>query len=120
MPTMLSLILECGSSTGGSSARLALRIRVNKSEIGSFIRLPTGFGHARDQPVKSAFAESHARAAELAQIAMSAPAHRAPVDQSRRPRISRELGQTRIVALGLQFRSEERRVGKGCEGRGWR
>src|ERR1035437_101597 len=103
MPTMLSLILECGNSRAGNSARLALRIRVSMSEIGSFIDLPTGFGHARDQAVESAFAERHARAAKLAQIAAAAAAHRAPVDQPRRAGVAREFGQTGIVALGLQL-----------------
>src|SRR5271169_3941749 len=103
MPAMLSLILECGSSMAGSSARLALRIRVSMSEIGSFIGLPTGFGYARNQPVKGALAEGHPRAAELAQIAVTASAHRAPVDHSRGPRIPRQFSQTRVVALGLQL-----------------
>src|SRR6266702_7300149 len=67
MPAMLSFILEWGISTAGSNARLALRMRQSMSEIGSFIKLPTGFGHARDQTVKSAFAESHAGAGELAE-----------------------------------------------------
>src|SRR5258708_33388874 len=35
MPAILSLILECGSSTAGSNAWLALRIRVSMSEMGS-------------------------------------------------------------------------------------
>ena len=36
---MLSFILECGISTAGSNARLALRMRVSMSEIGSVIVL---------------------------------------------------------------------------------
>src|SRR5664280_2542487 len=106
MPTMLSLILECGSSRAGKSARFALRIRVSKSEIGSFIELPTGFGHARDQAVEGAFAEGHARAAELAQIAVAPAAHRAAVDHPRRARVAREFGQTSIVVFGLQLGSD--------------
>src|SRR5215469_2560944 len=103
MPAMLSFILECGSSTLGSNARLALRIRVSMSEIGSFIiKLPAGFGHARDQPVEGAFAEGHARAAELAQVAVTASAHRAAVHHARWACVARQLGQPRVVALGLQ------------------
>ena len=34
---MLSFILECGNSTAGNCTRLALRIRVNMSEIVSVI-----------------------------------------------------------------------------------
>src|SRR4051812_19937804 len=41
---MFSLILEWGISTPGSNARLALRIRVSMSEMGSFISL-SGLGY---------------------------------------------------------------------------
>ena len=72
---MLSFIRECGNSTAGSSARLALRMRVNMSEIGSLIIiLPAGLGHAGNQAVQRGFAERQARTAELAQITVAAAA----------------------------------------------
>src|ERR1035438_1165813 len=103
MPAMLSLILEWGISTAGSNARLELGIRASMSEIGSFIDLPTGFGHARNQPVEGGFAERHARAAELAEVAVAAAAHRAAVDHPGGAGVTRELGQPGVVAFGLQL-----------------
>src|SRR5258708_5466595 len=87
----------------GSNARLALRIRASMSEIGSFIKLPTGFGHARNQAVKGAFAESHAGAGELAEVSVTPSAHRAAVHHSDRAGIAWKLGQAGIIALGLEF-----------------
>src|SRR6266404_5198258 len=100
MPAMLSFILECGSSTAGNNARLALRIRQSMSEIGSFINLPTGFSYARNQTVQRGFAESQTRTAELPEKTATPAAHRAAVDNPDRAGITRQLGQTRIVAFG--------------------
>src|SRR5260221_12323256 len=101
MPAMLSFILECGISTAGNNARLALRIRQSMSEIGSFINLPTGFRHARNQTVQRGFAESHTRTAELPKKTATPSAHRATVDYPGRAGIARQLSQTRIVPFGL-------------------
>ena len=38
MPRMLSFMPECGTSTIGNNAWLALRMRVNMSEMGSFTK----------------------------------------------------------------------------------
>src|SRR5579862_3037956 len=103
---MLSFIRECGTSTVGSSTRLALRMRVNMSEIVSVIKSPAGFGHTRDEAVQRAFAKRHARAGKLAQIAVAAAAHRAAVDDARRAGVARELGKAGIITLGLQFRPQ--------------
>src|ERR1051325_9371600 len=103
---MLSLTLECGNSTVGSKAALALRIRVNISEMGSVIILPTGFGDARNQAIEGRFPESHARAIELAQVAMAPSAHGASVHEPCGTRVARQFGQRGIIALGLQFRPQ--------------
>src|SRR5690348_12111016 len=60
-----------GISTAGSSMRLALRMRVSMSAIGSVIMaiwflLPAGFLDARDQAVAGHIAEANAAHAELA------------------------------------------------------
>src|SRR3989442_7924344 len=100
---MLSLSFECGISTVGSSARWALRIRVNMSEIGSVIKLPTGFGDARNQAIQRRFAKRQARAGELAQITMAPATDRAAVDHARRTGIAWQLRERGIVLLRLQF-----------------
>src|SRR5258708_17312723 len=106
MWAMLSFILECGISTAGNCTRLALRMRVSMSEMVSVIKLPTGLGHAGDQPVQRGLAESQPRAIELAQIAAAAAAHRAPIHHSGRAGVAREFGETGVIALGLQFRAQ--------------
>src|ERR1700722_4986031 len=103
MLAMLSFILECGISTVGNCTRPALRIRVNISEIVSVINLPACFGHTGNQPVQCGFAESQARAAELAHIAVTTSAHRATVYHARRAGVARQLRQPSVIALGLQF-----------------
>src|SRR5690348_12500680 len=114
---MLSFILECGTSTAGSNARLALRIRVNISAIGSFISLnlnltrnllPTGLRYPRYQSIERRLAESDPRAAELAQVPTPASAHRAAVDHPRRAGVARQLGQARVIAFGLQLGPQRR------------
>src|ERR1041384_1912345 len=106
MPAMLSFILEWGISTVGSNARWALRMRASMSEIGSFIILPTGLGHTRNQPREGCFTKGHAGAAKLAQVAVPAPAHRAPVDHARRAGIAWQFGQPGVIPFGLQFRPQ--------------
>src|SRR5580765_279389 len=92
-------------ATFGSRARFALRIRVNMSEIGSFM-LPACLGDARDEAVESAFAESEARAAELAQVAAAASAHGAAIDDAHRAGVFGQLGKRGVVFLGFQFGAE--------------
>src|SRR5262249_49563567 len=65
------LTLVAGISTTGNSTRLALRIRVSMSAIGSVIMarglpLPAGFLDAGDQAVGGQVAEANAADAELA------------------------------------------------------
>src|ERR1041385_5560785 len=103
---MLSLTLECGNSTVGSKAALALRIRVNISEMGSVIILPTGFGDAWNRSVEGRFAEGHARAIELAQVAVTSPAHGAAVHESCWTRVARQFGQGGVIALRFEFRPQ--------------
>src|SRR6266850_2051839 len=103
MPAMLSFIFECGNSTAGSNARLALRMRHNMSEIGSFIKLPAGLGDARDQPVEIALAEGHARTTELAQVAMAAADHGAAIHHAHGAGFARQFGEPGIVPCGLQL-----------------
>src|SRR5882724_4303892 len=106
MWAMLSFILECGIATVGSRTRLALRMRVNMSEIVSVIKLPARFCHTGNQTIQRALAEGHARAGELAQITVPASAHRAAVHHPRGAGVARELRQPGVIALGLQFRPQ--------------
>src|SRR5256885_2335904 len=99
---MLSLILECGSSTPGSNARFAFRMRASISEIGSVIfqrfkvivESPTGLGNPRNQPVQRGFAEGQTGAAEFPQITMAASAHGAAIHDAHR---------AGVITLGFQF-----------------
>src|SRR5947207_2454589 len=119
MPAMLSLTLECGRSRAGSSARCALRIRVNMSEIGSVIsvssgcgagvlsrsdfELPTGFGHAGNEAGQGGFPERQARAPKLAQEAVAPPGHRATVHHPRGTGVLGQLREPQVVLLPLQL-----------------
>src|SRR5580693_2197079 len=106
MCAMLSFIREWGISTVGFNTRLALRIRVNMSEIVSVIILPTRFGYSRDKPIQGPLSERQARAAELAQVAVAASAHRAAVHQPGWARVARQLRQSAVIALGLHLRPD--------------
>src|SRR6185503_9961749 len=105
MLAILSFILECETSTSGTNARLALRMRVSMSEIGSVISLPAGFGHARNQTVQRHLAEGQARAAEFPHKRVAAAADGAAIDHANRAGIARQFGQRRVIALGLQLGS---------------
>src|SRR5881394_2149903 len=105
MPAMLSFILECDTSTSGTNARLALRMRVSMSEIGSVISLPAGFGHARNQTVQRHFAEGQARAAEFPDERVAAATDGAAINHAHGAGIARQFGQCRVIALGLQLGS---------------
>src|ERR1035437_781999 len=102
----LSFIRECGISTVGSNARPALRMRVNMSEIGSVINLPTGFHNTGNQTVQRGLPESKARRGEFAQITTPTAAGRATVHQPRWAGVARQLRETGVVALGLQLRAD--------------
>src|SRR3954451_3275422 len=97
---MLSFIFECGTSTWGSSAPWALRIRVSMSEIGSVIKkLPTGFCNTGDKPIQGRLAESETRTGKLAHIGVAPAAHGAEVHDADRARVLRQLRQAGVVLL---------------------
>src|SRR5208283_368881 len=102
----LSFIRECGISPFGSNARPALRMRVNMSEIGSVINLPTGFYNTGNQTLQRGLPEGEARRGELAQITATTAAGRATVHQPRWTGVARQLRKTGVVTLGLQFRAD--------------
>src|ERR1044071_5382700 len=106
MCAMLSFILECGTSTAGSNARCALRIRVNMSEIGSIIKLPACLRHTRNQSIQRGFAERQPRAAELAPITTTATAERAAVDHARGAGVTGQLRQTSVIAFRFQLSAD--------------
>src|SRR5437762_54906 len=102
-----------GISTAGDSMRLALRIRVSMSAIGSVIMavslldftlraLPTRFSHAADQTARRHVAEANAANAELAihrpRPAAQTAAH-ADLDLVPRPHL--DLGRIFLVSLQL-------------------
>src|SRR5256885_4318862 len=108
---MLSLILECGSSTPGSNARFAFRMRASISEIGSVIfqrfkvivESPTGLGHSGNQAIQRGFPEGQTGTAELAQITMAASAHRTAIHDAHRAGVLGQLGEAGVITLGFQF-----------------
>src|SRR5213594_2315402 len=108
MFAMLSFILECETSTSGTNARFALRMRVSMSEIGSVISLPTGFGHAGNQTIQRHFAEGQTRAAEFPEEPVAAAADGTPIDDAHRAGIARQFRQRRVVTLRLQFGAQRR------------
>src|SRR6185503_6953246 len=103
MLAILSFILECETSTSGTNARLALRMRVSMSEIGSVIILPTGFGHAGNQTIQRHLAEGQARAAEFPDECVPSAADGAAIDHADRAGVARQFGQRRVIAFGLQL-----------------
>src|SRR5258708_19351512 len=105
MPAMLSFILECETSTSGTNARFALRMRVSMSEIGSVISLPTGFGHAGNQTIQRHFAEGQTRAAEFPEEPVAATADCAAIDHADRAGVARQFRQRRVATLLLQLGS---------------
>src|SRR5262245_17419967 len=98
---MAALSLVAGMSTAGRSMRLALRMRVSMSAIGSVIMVsapsPAGLGHTRDEAVRGHPAEADAADAELAVDGARPAAELAAVaDADDRARLH-QLGR---VALG--------------------
>src|ERR1035437_6377501 len=107
MWAMLSFTVEWGTSTVGSNARLALRIRVNMSEIGSVIKfLPTGFGHTGNQPVERRMTKRQTRGVELAQVTATASAVSAAIHQPRWAGVARQLGEAHVIAFRFQFSAD--------------
>src|SRR4051794_18912622 len=104
MWAMLSFILECGISTTGSCTRLALRMRVNMSEIVSVINLPAGFRDAGNQTVHCALAKGHTGTIKFAKVTVTASAHRATIHHPGGTGVAWQLGQAGVIALGFQLR----------------
>src|SRR2546422_110449 len=103
---MLSFILECGTTTTGSSARCAFRMRVSMSEIGSVIVLPTGFGYTGNQAIEGGFAKRQTGTGKFAQIPVAPAAHGATVDEPSWAGVARQLGQRGIIAFGFELRPQ--------------
>src|SRR6516225_5910845 len=103
-----ALTLVAGISTTGNSTRLALRIRVSMSAIGSVIMarglpLPAGFLDAGDEAVGGQVAEANPADAELAEDGpgpAAQPATQADADLVARPQL--HLGRVLLVALHLR------------------
>src|SRR6266498_3756389 len=87
----------------GSSARFALRMRVNRSEMGSFIILPASLRDPRNQSVQGSLAKREAGAPELAQISVAAAAHRTAINHPDGAGIARQLREAGVIALRLQL-----------------
>src|SRR4051812_9261601 len=103
---MLSLSFECGTSTAGSNARWALRIRVNMSEMGSVIGLPTGFCDTGNEPVEGCFTELETRAGKFAQIAVTTATDSAAVDHTSGTGVARQLREPGVILLRFEFSAE--------------
>src|SRR3970040_216383 len=77
--------LELGMATKVCPAMIPLRMRVSKSEMGSFtdirtpLRLPGGFHHAGDVAFQGKLAETNAAQAKAAHIAARTPANLAAI-----------------------------------------
>src|SRR5262245_20323638 len=72
----------------------------------SVLILPTGLGYTGNESVQGGFAESQTRTAELAQITMTASAHRAAVYNANGAGVLRQFGEGGIIALGFQFSAQ--------------
>src|SRR5215471_2876422 len=81
-----SLSLEAGISTFSCSARLAFRIRVRRSAIGSLVMesplLPARLHHARDLAFERELPEAYAARLELTQVTARPATELAPVVRS--------------------------------------
>src|SRR5437870_11075560 len=131
-----TLSLEEGMSTFSCSARLALRMRVRRSAMGSLIDmtprlLPARLDHARHLALEGELPEADPAELELPEEAARPPAQLAAAVDARlelrgllQPLGLHDEGGLRH-ALGLpegdtEVRSEERRVGKECRCGWWR
>src|SRR5438045_9729289 len=103
---MPSFILECDTSTSGTRARFAFRRRASRSEIGSVIGLPTGFGYAGNEAREGHFPERQTRTTELADVGVAAAADAATVHDAHGTGVARQLRQAGVIALGPQFRPQ--------------
>src|ERR1700722_14574308 len=107
---MFSLRREWGNSMCGSRARPPLRRRVNISEIGSVIFcdiiLPTGLYDAGNQSIQRPLAERQAGNPKLAEVSMTASAHRATIHQARWAGVAGQFLQAGVIALRFQLSTE--------------
>src|SRR3954454_16569106 len=94
---MASFVLEAGTTTSSWRARVALRMRVSMSAIGSdtFMGLPARLRHARELAHQGTLAETDAAHSKAAHERPRSPADHAAVVTARR-----ELG------LALRLRDE--------------
>src|SRR4051812_6420871 len=81
-------------------------MRVSMSAIGSLLMLPARFRYAWDQAVQRRFTEREARRGEFAKVTATASAHFAAVHQADRARVFRELRETGVILLRLQFSAQ--------------
>src|ERR1051326_3094532 len=103
MRAMLSFNLECGTITLGSNARFALRTVLTMFAIGSLIKSPTGFDHARDHPVEGSVAEGQTRGGEFAQVTTPAAGTGAAVDDAAGAGVARQRREAGVILLRLQL-----------------
>src|SRR5207249_7461931 len=97
-----SLSFEAGMSTFSCSARLALRIRVSMSAIGSLrMGLPARLHDAGHLALERQLAEAQTTHLELPEIAARAAAELAPV-----------VGAGREFRFPLRFHDERRQIGR--------
>src|SRR5919206_1808393 len=107
MRAISRLSLLDGISTVSWAARIALRMRVRKSAMGSVIdmRSPAGLGHAGDEPLVGQLAQADPAQAELAVHRARAPAATAARVRARRELraalLADDLGLLCHVALWL-------------------
>lgn len=66
-------------------------------------KLPAGFGHARNEPLRGVFAEGDSGQAESAHECPTPSGCRAAVDESRRTGIPREHRETDVVFFSFQL-----------------
>src|SRR5215471_4579964 len=73
---------ECGTSVRAWRACTALRMRVNRSAIGSFISSPRRLGHSGDEPLERQVAETDPAHLEAPHVGARPPAPLAAVAQT--------------------------------------
>src|SRR5262249_51262962 len=103
---MFTLSWVEGISTTGRSMRLALRMRVSMSEIGSVIMVassPACFLDAGNQPVAGHAAEADAADAEFP-IYRAGPAAQAAAEPNADLVARAELGLLRVAFIGFKLR----------------
>src|SRR5262245_43856814 len=104
-----TLSLEDGMSTFSCSARLALRMRVSRSAMGSLLMVasPARLHHARDLALEGQLPEAEAAHLELAQVTPRPPTQLA-AGVGPRGKLRRPLGLHDERRLGHSLRLPER------------